>query len=101
MKVRYRVGFGANNLLVPLLMRSKSATRFACYTLAVVLLLCAGWCLLWVLSSSSMAFTECNATYELLSSNPRCRQPAIAGLLALASLLGSVLAVFIGRKLGR
>ena len=81
-------------------MRTKTALRFLFYLLAVVLLLFTGWCLLWVLSSSSMAFTECNGAYELFSSNARCRQPTIAGLLALASLMGAVLAVFIGWRFG-
>lgn len=82
-------------------MQAKSVLRLLCCLLAVVLLLNTGWCLLWVASSSSMAFTECSGAYDLLSSNARCRQPAVAGLLALASLLGAALAVFIAWRLGR
>lgn len=90
-----------SDLLCSVVMRTKSALRYLFYSLAFVLLLFAGGCLLWVLSSSSMAFTECNGAYELLSPNARCRQPAIAGLLALASLLGAVLSVLIGWRFGR
>lgn len=97
----YQVVCVPNDLLGSVVMRTKLALRRFFYLLAVVLLLCAGWCLLWVVSSSSMAFTECNGAYELLSSNARCRQPSIAGLLALASLLGAVLAMFIGWRFGR
>lgn len=82
-------------------MRARFALRLVCYGLATVLLIGAGWCLLWVLSSSSMAFAACSGKLGLGASNARCRQPAIAGLLAVASLLGAVLAVIIGGRLGR
>ena len=79
-------------------MRTRTIARFACCVMAVVLALLALWSLLWVMSSSSMAFTECAGAYELFSPNPRCRQPAIAGLLAFASFLGAaVAAVFAWR----
>lgn len=100
-KDRYQVGCVPTDLPGLVVIRTKSAFRFLFYLLAGVLLLFACWCLLWVLSSSSMAFTECNGAYELLSSKARCRQPAIAGLLALASLLGAALAAFIGWRFGR
>jgi hypothetical protein len=79
-------------------MRVKAIIRRFCYLLAMVLVLFALWCLLWVLSSFSMAFTECADAYELFASNPRCRQPPIAGLLAVASLLGAVVAILVGRR---
>ena len=80
-------------------MSSNTAIRIACNVVAVLLILFASWCLLWVVSSSTMAFTECAGGYDLFSENPRCRQPSIAGLLALASLLGAVATVLIGRRL--
>jgi hypothetical protein len=66
--------------------------------MATLLVVFALWCLLWVVSSSSMAFTECAGAYELFAPNPRCRQPSIAGLLALAGLVGAVFAVVLGRR---
>jgi hypothetical protein len=79
-------------------MRVKIVIRRFYYLLAMVLVLFALWCLLWVLSSFSMAFTECANAYELFASNPRCRQPSIAALLAVASLLGAVVAILMGRR---
>jgi hypothetical protein len=79
-------------------MRFKTTIRRFCYLLAMVLVLFALWCLLWILSSFSMAFTECANAHELFASNPRCRQPSIAGLLAVASLLGAVVAILVGRR---
>jgi hypothetical protein len=60
--------------------------RIACLSVAVLLLLLAAWSLLWVISSSSMAFSECAGSYSLWAENPRCRQPPLAGLLCLGSL---------------
>jgi hypothetical protein len=79
-------------------MHVKTVIRYFCYLLAMALLLFALWCLLWIASSSSMAFTECANAYELFASNPRCRQPSIAGLLAIASLLGAVIVILVGRR---
>ena len=79
-------------------MHVKIVIRYFCNSLAVVLVLFSCWCLLWIVSSYSMAFTECANAYELLASNPRCRQPSIAGLLAIASLLGAVIATLVGRR---
>ena len=47
------------------------AAKFARPDTASLLLLFAAWCLLWVFSSSDMAFTECAGSYELFSSNTR------------------------------
>jgi len=76
----------------------KTVVRYFCYSLAVVLVLFSIWCLLWIVSSFSMAFTECANEYELFASNARCRQPSIAGLLAIASLLGAAIAILVGRR---
>jgi hypothetical protein len=45
-----------------------------------------------------MAFSECAGAYGLFAENPRCRQPAMAGLLALACMLSATAAVMLGRK---
>lgn len=79
-------------------MHLKKVIRYFCYLLSVVLVLFAFWCLLWIVSSFSMAFVECANAYELFASNSRCRQPSIAGLLAIASLLGAVIATLVGRR---
>lgn len=79
-------------------MNARIVGRYAWYSLALMLLLVALWCLLWVVSSSSMAFTDCAGQYDLFAQNPRCRQPPVAGLLAIASLGGSVVAVLLGRR---
>jgi hypothetical protein len=74
---------------------------FACFAFATVLVVAALYCLLWVVSSSSMAFTECNGHYELFSSNVRCRQPPLAALLALVFALLAPLLIYVGWRLGR
>lgn len=79
-------------------MKNRVIARFACKLTAVLFMLLALWCLLWVASSWSMAFSECSGTYDLFSPNPRCRQPAIAGLLALASFIGAVVALVVARR---
>ena len=79
-------------------MQFRTAIRYACYLLAALFVLGALWCLLWIVSSSSMAFAECTGKYDLFAENPRCRQPSIAGLLAIASLVCAVVVAFLGRK---
>jgi uncharacterized membrane protein len=82
-------------------MQTRTVVRYACYLLATLLVLCSLFCLLWVVSSSSMAFTDCAGSYELFAENQRCRQPSIAGLLALASLVCAVAVGFLGRRFRR
>jgi len=79
-------------------MNSRTALRYSLFLLAALLVLFALWCLLWIISSSSMAFTECVGAWDLFAENPRCRQPSIAGLLALTSTICAVAAVFVGRR---
>ena len=66
---------------------------------AVGLSLATLYCLLWVVSSSSMAFVECNGRYELFSSNAQCRQPPLAWLLALVFCVFAVSLAWLGSKL--
>ena len=72
--------------------------RISCYSLAVLFVVSGLYCLLWLVSSSSMAFVECNGTYSLFAENARCRQPPLAGLLGLASFLVAVVLVIGGRR---
>jgi hypothetical protein len=64
--------------------------RVACLLLAAFFLLLSAYGFLWVLSSSSMAFTECNGGWSLTATNARCRQVPIAALLCLSGLVASV-----------
>ena len=57
---------------------------------AATLLLAMLWCLLWVFSSSHLAFVACDGKFSLFAESFRCKQPYIAMILATVSLLGSV-----------
>jgi hypothetical protein len=80
-------------------MRHRVALKYACFVGAAALFLAALFCLLWLVSSSSMAFTDCAGSYDLFAANPRCRQPSIAGLLTIGSLAISAALVFLGWRL--
>ena len=55
--------------------------------LSILFFLVSSWALLWVLSSSSLAFTACE-NYSLFHEQIRCRQPNIASiLLVLTSII--------------
>lgn len=73
--------------------------NFCLCAIVVILPIFSIWCFMWVISSFSMAFAECGNAFNLFASNPRCRQPVIAGLLAIAGILGTVLALTLGRRL--
>jgi hypothetical protein len=72
-----------------------------CYAVSALLLVCAGYCTLWFVSSASLACVSCNCEYSLLASQLRCRQPAIAGILAIALIVGSAAAAVLGYKVTR
>ena len=75
--------------------------RLICFVVAVMFGFATLYCLLWIASSSSMAFIECSGRYQLFSSNARCRQPPLAALLALASCVLAVSLVWLGSRLGK
>ena len=75
--------------------------RLICFASSIMLGLAMVYCLLWLASSSSMAFAECNGRYELFSSNDRCRQPPLAGLLALGFFMSAVFLAWYGSRLGK
>jgi hypothetical protein len=85
----------------PTYSRSSRIARLICFAAAFGLCLVALYCFLWVVSSSGMAFVECNGHYELSSSKARCRQPLVAALLAFVSCVLAVLLVWLGSTLGR
>ena len=76
----------------PLLLRR---ARIAASTMLV---LAALYCGLWFFSSSSLACVECNCSYSLFAANARCLQPYLAVLLAVGSLVLSVLVAVAGRR---
>ena len=78
-----------------------SVARLLCVVAAVGLGLLTLYCLLWLVSSSSMAFAECNGHYGLFSSNARCRQPPFVGLLAVASCVFALVLAWLGAWLGK
>ena len=72
--------------------------RISCFTAGASLALLAIWSLLWVVSSYSMAFSACEASFSLFAPNLRCRQPQLAGLLFVGSSLLCVLAIVLGAR---
>ena len=64
---------------------------------SVAAMVAAVWAALWAMSSSSsLACVECNCSYALFADNWRCRQPALASILAIISLGVAVLALVLG-----
>lgn len=57
---------------------------------ALVLLLVAVWSVLWMLSSYSMAFADCQGSFSLFAERFRCRQPQLAVILGVSSLVLAV-----------
>ena len=53
-------------------------SRLVLAILSAILLVAALYSALWVVSSSSLAFAECNGTYSLFADSARCRQPHVA-----------------------
>jgi hypothetical protein len=79
-------------------MKSSRHAKLLSYILAGVLLLSGLYCVLWLVASSSLACVACNCSYSLFAENLRCRQPALAGILALASFAGAAALIFWGRS---
>ena len=82
-------------------MPSTKVKTHLCYAVSALLLACAGYCALWFVSSASLACVACNCEYSLLASQLRCRQPAIAGILAVALVFGSAAVAVLGYKVSR
>ncbi len=75
--------------------------RMACFIASIVFVLVSGWSLVWVFSSSDMAFAACNGSFSLFALNFRCRQPHIAMLLSFVSFLFAVGAFILGKRYRR
>jgi hypothetical protein len=73
-------------------------------TLALVsALLLAGalYSALWVVSSGSLAFTACDGQYSLFAESFRCRQPYIAGILAVVLFGASIASLYARSRVGK
>ena len=64
---------------------------------SVIFFLVSIWFLLWFLSSSSLAFVDCNGTYSFSADNQRCRNPAISSALFAATFILSMACLIAGR----
>ena len=56
------------------------------------------WCLMWVFSSSSLASGYCENNFSLFHEEFRCKQPYIASILFLASIVNCGVLFILGFK---
>ena len=70
--------------------------RYLWFALAAISLLAGVWFLLWFVSSASLACLPCDCRYSLFADNLRCRQPPVAALLAVISLLLAIVFLVLG-----
>jgi hypothetical protein len=80
-------------------MRLRSFSLALLYVSNLAAVLASLYCVLWVVSSSSLACTECNCEYSLFAANARCRQPLLAMVLAALALLFAVVTFTLANKL--
>ena len=69
--------------------------------LSALLLAGALYSALWVVSSSSLAFTACDGKYSLFAESFRCRQPYIAAILAVVLFGASVGSLYARNRVGK
>jgi len=65
---------------------------------SIIFFIASCYCLLWVLSSSSLAFQACDGAYSLFHQNIRCRQPYIATILSIVFGILSIFLMYSGIK---
>jgi hypothetical protein len=58
---------------------------------AALLFFASFYCVLWIVSSASLACTACNCEYSLFAPTFRCRQPYIAMILAGAFFIAAIM----------
>jgi len=75
-------------------MTDHPAFRVACFLAGLGLLGLSGFGLLRAFSSSSLAFTACHGEYSLFAEQFRCRQPHLAWLTMVLSLIAAGVAFF-------
>ena len=68
---------------------------------SAVLLAGAIYSALWVVSSSSLAFSACEGRFSLFADTFQCRQPYIAAILALAMFSTAVFGMYLRARIGR
>ena len=56
------------------------------------------WCLMWVFSSASLASGYCESNFSLFHEEFRCKQPYIASILFLASIVNCGVLFILGFK---
>jgi enoyl-CoA hydratase/carnithine racemase len=69
--------------------------------LSAVLMAGALYSALWVVSSSSLAFTACDGEYSLFAESPRCRQPYVAAIFAAVLFGASIAAMYARGRVGK
>lgn len=65
---------------------------------AMLFFLAAGYCLLWIFSSASLAPAGCYGDFSFFHSEFRCRQPYVAVILSVATAIVSVMLTACGYK---
>jgi hypothetical protein len=78
-----------------------STVRVLLAIAGTVLLAGALYSALWTVSSTSLAFVACDGKYSLFAESFRCRQPYIAGLLAVVLFAASIWAMYVRARIGR
>ena len=79
-------------------MNLRTAALWTARLLAALMFLASLYCAAWAVSSTGLAFQECDGRYELLAKDSRCRQPVLAEILALCLLIASGIIAFAGRR---
>jgi hypothetical protein len=72
-------------------MRSSKLTIVFYIIIMIILMMILSFFCMWFFASSSLACMECNCHYSLFSDKFRCRQPIIAmigGVLSILSMIG-------------
>ena len=80
---------------------SASYWRTTLALLSLLLLAGALYSALWVFSSSSLAFSDCDGKYSLFAESFRCRQPPIAAILAVVLFGASVVSLYARGRVGK
>ncbi len=75
--------------------RSKGITQLA---FSLFFFFIALWCLMWVFSSSSLASDYCESNFSLFHEEFRCKQPYIASILFLVSIVNFSVLFLLGFK---
>jgi hypothetical protein len=76
-------------------------SRLVLAILSALLLAAAIYAAPWVVSSSSLAFAECNGTYSLFADSARCRQPHVAALFTVVFFVASIVSMYSRSRLGK